>query len=49
MRAVGKGHARDGCTAHRETVCGLVFHFKERGMNGVGRGLRDEREGVRRR
>lgn len=56
MRAVGKGHTRDGCTAHGETVRRVVFHFKERRVNGSGVregrgrvGVRDEREGVRRR
>lgn len=29
MRAVGKGHARDGCIAHGETVHRVVFHFSE--------------------
>lgn len=39
MRAVGKGHTRDGCIVHRETVRGAVFHFEQRRMNeGFQRG-----------
>lgn len=46
MRAVKKGHTRDGCAAHRETVRRVVFHFKERPMNGSSVrevGARDEK------
>lgn len=39
MRAVGKGHTRDGCIVHRETVRGAVLHFEQRRMNeGFQRG-----------
>lgn len=35
MRAAQTGRARDGCTAHGETVRGVVFHFKERRERGM--------------